>query len=61
MCAVALRQESIFQVERIEGSHCDCSSVDNGENFIEKMKLEGIWSCTGFQVLWEGVWHLSEV
>lgn len=35
--------------------------MDNGENYIEKMKLEGIRDCTGFQTLWEGIGLLMKV
>ena len=37
------------------------ATVGDGENYIEKIKLEGIWTFIGFQTLWEGIWLLMKV
>lgn len=55
------RGRKVFRKFReLEGGHQDCSSVDGGENYTGKMKLESTQS-PRFQMLWQGAWPLMEV
>lgn len=49
-CSDMCKGTEAESLKELEEGHCDCGSVDNGEDCIEEPKLEGTGNCPGLQM-----------